>query len=105
MTDAEQALWQHLRGRQLLGVKVRRQVPVGPYVVDFCIPEAHLIIEADGGQHADSVADTRRTAYLNSQVWRVLRFWNNEILANMDGVLTAIAIELRSFSTYGEGGA
>jgi very-short-patch-repair endonuclease len=90
MTDAEQALWLRLRGRQLLGLKVRRQLPIGPYIVDFCVPAAHLIIEADGGQHADDVADARRTAYLQSQGWRVLRFWNNDILADIDGVLGEI---------------
>jgi very-short-patch-repair endonuclease len=95
LTDAEQALWQRLRNRQLLGFKVRRQVPIGPYVVDFLIPEARLVIEADGGQHLESSVDEQRTLWLEAQGWSVLRFWNNDILTNIDGVLTAIATALQ----------
>ncbi|WP_445681983.1 endonuclease domain-containing protein [Radicibacter daui] len=94
MTNAEQALWLRLKGRQLLGFKVRRQLPIGPYIADFCIPAAHLIIESDGGQHT-AEADARRTIYLESQGWRVLRFWNNDTLSNIDGVLAEITRALK----------
>lgn len=99
LTDAEKVLWQRLRNRQLLGFKVRRQVPLAPYIVDFCIPEARLIVEADGGQHSQSSADEQRTLWLEAQGWHVMRFWNNDILTNIDGVLATIATRLQSFST------
>jgi len=90
MTDAEGLLWRHLRGYRLQGEKFRRQQPVGPYIVDFVNFAAGLIIEADGGQHCESEADRVRDAWLNSQGIRVLRFWNNEILANTSAVLEKI---------------
>lgn len=90
MTGAEKRLWSHLRDRRLGGFKFRRQHPEGPFVLDFACTEHRLAVEADGGQHADSVADARRTAFLESRGWRVLRFWNNDVLANADGVLDAI---------------
>ena len=79
-TDAELRLWRLLRDRRLSGFKFRRQVPVGPYIVDFLCVGAKLIVEADGSQHAESLRDTIRDAYLESQGWKVLRFWNNEVL-------------------------
>jgi very-short-patch-repair endonuclease len=89
-TDAEQALWRELR-RSRLGWRFRRQFPVTPYVVDFACLEARLIVEADGGQHARPGDHDRRDGALRAKGWRVLRFWNDEILANRPGVLQTIA--------------
>ncbi len=94
-TDAELMLWLALRNRRLNGHKFKRQVPFGPYVADFLCVEAKLIIEADGGQHAEEIInDLERSRYFESQGYRVLRFWNNEILRNLEGVLETIAAEL-----------
>ena len=95
MTDAERRLWACLRGRRLVGYKFRRQHPLGRYILDFACIEHRLAIEADGGQHSESAADERRTAWLERQGWRVLRFWNNEILANSEGVQEMILEALR----------
>ena len=89
-TDSELRLWRLLRDRRLNGIKFRRQVPVGPYIVDFLCVGAKLIVEADGSQHAESVRDNVRDAYLANQGWKVLRFWNNEMLQNREGVLETI---------------
>ncbi len=89
-TDTEQRLWRMLRGRQMAGHKFVRQFPIGPYFADIACREAALVIEADGGQHAENWRDERRTAYLNAEGYGVLRFWNNEILTNIDGVWEAI---------------
>jgi very-short-patch-repair endonuclease len=94
MTDAEHALWRILRNRQFAGSKFRRQVPVGPYIADFLCFEARLVIEADGGQHSDSRADMARDAWFAAQGFRVLRFWNNDILRNPEGVAYSIAATL-----------
>jgi very-short-patch-repair endonuclease len=94
-TDAEKRLWTALRDRRLAGYKFRRQQPIPPYIVDFACKEHWLIVEADGGQHAESAADAQRTNRLEAQGWRVLRFWNNDILANMEGVLETILAALR----------
>jgi very-short-patch-repair endonuclease len=92
MTDAERRLWQSLRNRRLNGAKFRRQMAIGPFFVDFACVASRLAIEIDGGQHAERVAqDERRTAYITAQGYRVLRFWNNEVLRNTEGVLAAIA--------------
>ena len=96
MTDAERKLWTTLRGSKLAGAKFRRQQPIGPFVADFVCQEQRLIIKADGGQHADSSGDHRRTAFLESKGYRVLRFWNNDILTNLDGVAEVIATTLTS---------
>ena len=88
-TDGERRLWSHLRNRQLGGFKFRRQETIGRFVADFACAECWLVIEADGGQHRDD-ADRERTPYLNSLGWSVLRFWNNDILLNTDGVLEVI---------------
>ena len=95
MTDAERALWAELRGRRLAGAKFKRQWTIGPYVVDFCCWEARLIVELDGGQHTPE-GDSRRTAWLEGQGYRVIRFWNPDVLTNMDGVLASIAQALTS---------
>ena len=90
-TDVEHLLWSHLRARQLAGFKFRRQVVIEPYIVDFVCFGARLIIEADGGQHLErNESDTRRTVYLESLGYRVIRFWNNEILEHTDAVLEQI---------------
>jgi very-short-patch-repair endonuclease len=93
-TDAEQKLWAHLRNRQLRGAKFRREHPIGPYIADFFCLEAKLIVEVDGGGHATEAqrrADAARAAYLENCGYRVLRFWNNEVIGNIDGVLERIA--------------
>ena len=87
MTDAERRLWFLIRNRQINDCKFRRQHPIGPFIADFACIERQLIVEIDGGQHADNTNDVRRTAWLESQGWHVIRFWNHEILAETDGVL------------------
>ena len=94
-TDAERALWKHLRLRQLGGYKFRRQQPLGQYIVDFVCLEKRLIVELDGGQHAERVgADTVRTAWLGAQGFHVMRFWNHDILNEIEVVKEAIRVEL-----------
>jgi very-short-patch-repair endonuclease len=93
MTDAEQVLWRELRNYGL-GLRFRRQFPIPPYIVDFACLDARLIVEADGGQHARPGDHDLRDRELHQRGWRVLRFWNNEILANRQGVLRTIAEEL-----------
>ena len=91
MTDAERVLWRALR-QSLPVYHWRKQVPLGPYFADFASHSAKLIIEVDGGQHATETAyDAKRTAFLHGQGFRVLRFWNNDILSNIDGVLRMVA--------------
>jgi len=92
-TEAEAKLWRLLRAKRLAGHKFRRQLPIGRYIVDFACPAAHLIVELDGSQHADSAYDQRRDAWLATQGWRVLRLWNND-LADEDIALTAILASL-----------
>ena len=92
-TDAEQRLWAHLRSKQL-GVKFTRQFPIGNYVVDFACRSARLVIELDGGQHGDNAADLVRTRAIEGFGYRVIRFWNNDVLENTDGVLLTILHEL-----------
>jgi very-short-patch-repair endonuclease len=90
-TDAERVLWQRLRHDiTLVGSHFRRQAAIGPFIVDFASRRAKLVIELDGGQHADNTADDRRTSYLVSEGYRVLRFWNNDVLENTSGVLLTI---------------
>ena len=93
-TDAEQRLWQRLRAAQVEPYKFRRQYPIGPYIADFACMSHRVAIEADGGQHAENPADAERTAHLEKGGWKVLRFWNNDILQNIDGVLQVIIDEL-----------
>ena len=95
-TPAEHRLWQILRGKRFGGYKFKRQLPIDDYIADFVCLSARLVVEADGGQHADNPRDTRRTAYLEAQGFRVLRFWNNEIFDNEEGVLTHILDTLKS---------
>jgi very-short-patch-repair endonuclease len=93
LTEAEQRLWSRLRRRQL-GYAFRRQHPIPPYTVDFACTAKRLVIEADGGQHAESKSDARRDGFLRRQGWTVLRFWNNDVLQNTDGVIEAISAYL-----------
>ncbi|WP_417545270.1 endonuclease domain-containing protein [Marinobacter sp.] len=90
MTDAEKLLWYHLRAYRLNGKRFRRQQPLGPYIVDFVHFGSRVVVEADGGQHNDSLSDKERDAWLRSQGFRVLRFWNHEILRQTDVVLSVI---------------
>jgi very-short-patch-repair endonuclease len=92
MTDAEQRLWQKLKRRQIAAVKFRRQQPIGHYIVDFVCFERRLIVEVDGGQHAEQVPyDDERRLRFNAQGYRVLRFWNGEVLAGAEAVALAIS--------------
>ncbi len=95
-TDAEHRLWQHLRAGRLPGFKFRRQQPLGNFIVDFVCLEARLIVELDGGQHNGSAADVARDAWLTSQGFVVLRFWNNEIFENLAGVVERILLQLQA---------
>jgi very-short-patch-repair endonuclease len=90
MTDAEHRLWYRLRAHRFEGYRFRRQVPVGPYVVDFACVGRKLVVEVDGGQHADNLRDKARDDYLRARGFRVLRFWNNDVLTNTQGVLEMI---------------
>lgn len=94
MSDAERRLWYHLRAHRFADHKFKRQVPIGPYVVDFACLNRKLIIELDGGQHAEKAADRRRDTWLETQGFAVLRFWNNDVLKNTDGVLEMIMTTL-----------
>ena len=91
MTEAEYRMWRVVRGHRFSGFSFRRQVPIGPYIVDFVCHERRLIIELDGGQHAVSeVADAKRDRWLEEHGYRVLRFWNTDVFGNRDGVLLTI---------------
>ena len=96
MTDAERKLWFALRDRRFQSFKFRRQVPVGPYVADFLSYRVRLIVEVDGGQHAESRRDAMRDQWLAENDFRVARFWNNDVLSNLEGVLTVLAAELEN---------
>jgi len=90
-TDAERKLWSHLRRRQIGGHKFRRQLPLGPYFVDFVCLDKKLVVEVDGGQHNEQVNyDVKRTEWLEAQRFRVLRFWNNEVLKEIEIVKEVI---------------
>jgi very-short-patch-repair endonuclease len=95
MTDAERRLWFAMRDRRLAGYKFRRQHPIEGFVVDFACTRHHLVVEADGGQHSENQNDERRTQKLKALGWRVIRFWNNDILANTEGVILTILRELQ----------
>ena len=108
LTDAERTLWNILRKRQVSGCKFRRQVPIGSYIVDFVCLENKLVIEVDGGQHTKLESyDAARTAWLEREGFRVIRFWNNQVLTDTDSVQDAIWIAVRDLlpsPLRGEGG-
>jgi very-short-patch-repair endonuclease len=96
-TDAERKLWAKLRSKQLEGVKFRRQQPIGPYIVDFVSFEKKIVVEIDGGQHNDDMIrekDEARTTLIEGKGYRLLRFWDNEVLTNTEGVLEKIRASL-----------
>ncbi len=96
-TEAEKLLWRYLCGKQLEGIKFRRQQPIGEYIVDFVSFSHKLVVEVDGGQHAqprEQLRDRRRDAWLQEQGFTVLRFWNNDVLRNVEGVMEAIRKKL-----------
>jgi very-short-patch-repair endonuclease len=95
-TTAELRLWNRVRSRAIDGHKFVRQEPIGPYIADFVCRERRLIIELDGGQHADNERDRVRDRWLQQHDYRVLRFWNNDVMSNMEGVLETIANALRA---------
>ncbi len=91
LTDAERCLWQRLRNRELSGWKFRRQHSIGPYIADFVCIEKRLVIELDGGQHAENLeSDAKRSEYLKEKGYRILRFWNNDVLREGESVLNVI---------------
>jgi very-short-patch-repair endonuclease len=96
MTNAERKLWYALRDRRFQGFKFRRQVPIGRFIADFICFEARLVIEVDGGQHADSLQDQYRDRWFAANEFHVLRFWNNEILSNPEGVMAVLAQTLEA---------
>jgi very-short-patch-repair endonuclease len=95
MTDAERRLWYRLRAHRFGGIKFKRQVPIGPYVADFACLNRRLVLEIDGGQHAESETDCLRDQRLREAGFKVLRFWNNDVLARTDTVLELIMDALK----------
>ncbi len=95
-TDTEKYLWKYLRGRQLEGFKFRRQQLIGKYIVDFVNLERKIIIEVDGGQHSENKKDKLRDRWLKEQKYEVLRFWDNEVFINVEGVLEVIKEKILS---------
>ena len=99
LPPAEKKLWGCLHESQLCGFQFRRQFPIGDFIVDFCCRERRLIVELDGAQHGDDpvvvAGDQRRTELLKQRGYRVVRFWNEEVLTNLDGVVEQILVELR----------
>lgn len=93
-TDAEKIFWQKVRDRQIDGYKFKRQFPVGPFIVDFACPAQRLVVEIDGGQHDENAKDTARTHKLEQAGYTILRFWNNDVLGNIDGVLDTLTLTL-----------
>jgi very-short-patch-repair endonuclease len=97
-TNAEKKLWRNLRSKQFEALKFRRQQPMGTYIVDFVSFEKKLVIELDGGQHNEKEAmekDNERTMWLEDKGYRVLRFWNNEVMANIEGILEKISESMK----------
>ena len=95
-TEAERKLWQRLRRPAFTNAHFHRQATIGPYYADFACHALRLVIELDGGQHAGSASDVVRTDYLNAAGYRVLRFWNNDVLNNIDGVMQTIVNAVRA---------
>ena len=94
-TNVESKLWYHLRAHRFMGLKFKRQKPIGSYIADFVCWERKLVIEVDGGQHAEQVEyDIKRTQYLESEGYKVLRFWNNQVMHELESVLEKIRVEI-----------
>ncbi|MDI1227259.1 MAG: endonuclease domain-containing protein [bacterium] len=93
-TDCEKIIWNLLKDRRFENYKFRRQHPVGNYVADFACPALKLIIEIDGGQHCENAQDKVRTEYLRAKGYEVLRFWNNDVMTNIDGVRHTLTLTL-----------
>ena len=104
MTDAERKLWHALRGRGI-DAKFRRQVQLGPYIIDFVCFDSKMIVEVDGGQHNESRRDQVRDSYFIERGYRVLRFWNNDVLSNLEGVLTMIVAAIDPSPGFAPAGA
>ena len=98
MTDAERAIWFAVRDRRLAGFKFRRQVTIQNYIADFLCSDAKLVVEIDGGQHTRET-DAHRTATIEAHGFRIIRFWNNDVLQNLDGVLSTLLSRLRQGSS------
>jgi very-short-patch-repair endonuclease len=94
-TDADTKLWNRIRNRQISGFKFVRQEPIGRFICDFVCREQGIVVEVDGGHHLDSKSDELRDLYLAERGYRVMRFWNNDVLSNIDGVLIVIDEALR----------
>jgi very-short-patch-repair endonuclease len=102
-TAVEQLLWKHLRNRQLYNYKFRRQFPIEPYIADFVCLELKLIIELDGGQHAYRIDyDDQRSLFLERREFKVIRFWNNDVIENIEGVLEAIHLAILEITERSE---
>jgi very-short-patch-repair endonuclease len=109
MTDAESRLWNEIRAHRLMGLGFRRQFPIGGYIVDFACPDKRLIVEVDGSQHAEgtvSVADAARSETLRRDGWTILRFWNGDVLHDIDNVclhiVTVAGLTAADAALYGE---
>jgi very-short-patch-repair endonuclease len=95
-TKAENILWQALRNKLLEGLKFKRQVPLDGYILDFVCFEARLIVEVDGGQHNDSLADAKRDRHFELKDFKIIRFWNDEVVKNIDGACLTILGEAKA---------
>ena len=100
MTRAEVILWQHLRRKQMLGLPIRRQHPIEPYIADFACRPLKLVIEVDGDTHADAVYDARRTSFMEREGWQVLRVFNVDVFENLNGVLEVIGSRLAELQRF-----
>jgi very-short-patch-repair endonuclease len=102
-TDVEQLVWKHLRNKQLYNYKFRRQFPIEPYIADFACLEIKLIIELDGGQHAQRISyDNQRSLFFEQRGFKVIRFWNNDVIENTEGVLETIHLAILEITQRAE---
>ena len=99
-TDAERLFWSKVRNRQVDGLKFKRQMPVGDFIADFCCAELKVIVELDGGQHQNNSSDVRRTEVLERLGFRVVRFWNNDVLGNVEGVVDQLRAEISKMTPH-----